>query len=238
MGRGGGGWRGCSTLVPMSHPQTQDPAGYPWAVQPRSCWVYPGGVRPVQSLALTDVEHRIAILAVGSNAAPRVLHRKLGTLLDDEVAIQPVAAAGMLIGHSAHISTPGYIPAAPALSEEDGVKSVITWLTPDQATAIDATEPNYRRTPLPPSVQVSTSGEPVDPGVEVYVYDSIHGVLGADGTVLPLTSQPEILTWLSAQIDAPLEPADLTDPQKQATVREAIARHSLAMPSGFATETG
>jgi len=177
------------------------PDGYPWVEQQLRTpgvlrWdtagfvVEPGGA---------DVRGRTPVAAVGSNAAPVVLARKLAALGSGWVAMEPRALPGVQVGHSAHVSVHGYVPAAPYVGE--GVThSVVGWFDDEQLTLLDATEPNYVRRRL-------------DDGVDVYA--SRWGVVAVDGAPVPLTGQAELLRLLRPPA---LAGGSLTDPDVAARV--------------------
>lgn len=69
--------------------------------------------------------------------------------------LEPWELAGVLVGHSAHVSVGGYIPAAP-YAGAGSTQVMLGWFEPAQLALLDATEPNYERRHL-------------DAGVDVYV---------------------------------------------------------------------
>ncbi|MEO9330499.1 hypothetical protein [Gordonia aurantiaca] len=146
------------------------------------------------------------VVAVGSNASPTVLRRKLEHLGDAAgLLLTRVRVANITVGHSAHVAARGYIPAAPVHAGQGVLGAVAAWLTPSQTEALDLTEPNYdRRT-------VNTHDHPLllddrRPGVptpdEFDLYVSRHGVLAdpAGGFVLPFGDQRTVLTWLAQKL--------------------------------------
>ncbi|GAC85734.1 hypothetical protein GP2_040_00260 [Gordonia paraffinivorans NBRC 108238] len=185
------------------------PEDYPWV--PASVLLQPlGSVAPPPNSRL--------VVAVGSNAAPSVLRRKLDHLGDAvEPALCRVRVANITVGHSAHVAARGYIPAAPVHAGQGVLTTVGAWLKPSQTEALDRTEPNYdRRT-------VNTHDHPLQladrlPGVptpdEFDLYVSRHGVLADPdgGAALPFGDQPTVLAWLArrlgvTKLDGP--PADV-----------------------------
>lgn len=157
-------------------------ADYPWPDEhARAAGVLrwdPGGfaVQPVAG----NVRGRTPVAAVGSNASPAVLARKLAALGSGEVVLEPGRLTGVQVGHSAHVSRGGYVPAAPYVGQ-GATRVVIGWFDAAQLALLDATEPNYVRRRL-------------DGGVDVYV--SRWGVVGVDGKPLPLTTQERLLARL------------------------------------------
>lgn len=139
---------------------------------------------------LTDLAGRTAVLAVGSNACAAVILRKLESVgVDSAVPFLTGAATDISVGHSAHRSVAGFIPAAPYATV--GARRILTatMFTGEQLAAIDATEPNYRRI----TVACDLRGEG---RAELYV--SRWGIIAPPGgSVLPLMSQAELFDRLS-----------------------------------------
>lgn len=140
---------------------------------------------------------RHPVVAVGSNAAPSQVRRKFH---DHEVpAIVPMTFAdvhGITPGVSAHVNRWGYIPAAPVEAPGETTRLFVLWLDERQLAALDLTEPNYDRRPLPPGRHPVTLESGVRlPACSVYV--GRHGCL-ADPTGRPrrLTPQPALIRTL------------------------------------------
>lgn len=166
--------------------------------------VQPGGA---------DVRGRTPVAAVGSNASPAVLARKLSALPEGWVALEPGELRGVQVGHSAHVSAGGYVPAAPYRGS--GTAAVVVgWFDDRQLALLDATEPNYVRRRL-------------EGGVEVYV--SRWGVVALDGRPVPLMGQAELLDLLRPPA---LAHGSLDDPAVAASV-SAWLRETCALPSGL-----
>jgi hypothetical protein len=119
-------------------------------------WLYPGTRPPTSGLlrdgnysrldALPPVAERYVVVAVGSNASPAVMHRKLATSgVDGTVPFVHAEVTGLRVGHSAHVSRAGYIAAAPILTPSTRTSVVAVLLDREQLTAVDRTEPNYVR---------------------------------------------------------------------------------------------
>lgn len=136
---------------------------YPYDLRKTPFLFDTGGVRPFRVLELrcapdtdglprvtlfaeTDsgrqtFDARIPLIASGSNAAPEQLQRKFGhTGTPAPIPVLPVAAAGLIAVHSAHVARYGAIPAT--LAREVGIDTILPLLLPDRATlkAISATE--------------------------------------------------------------------------------------------------
>jgi hypothetical protein len=96
------------------------------------------------------------------------------------VVLEPWELAGVLVGHSAHVSVGGYIPAAP-YEGAGSTQVMLGWFEPAQLALLDALEPNYERRHL-------------EAGVDVYV--SRWGVIAVGGVPVPLCTQDELLARL------------------------------------------
>ena len=180
---------------------------------------------------LERLDDRTMVLAVGANAAPAVLAAKLRRAeVGGAVGMVRAEVSGLGVGHSAHVSRGGYIPAGPYAAE--GVAMVVgLWVTAEQLTAIDATEPNYERVSLrcdDYELRLET-GRPT-PTYDLYV--SRWGVLVTAGVPLRLRTQHELfarlagdptLSTLAPWDDAQAAVRVLADPAARARVREAFA---------------
>jgi hypothetical protein len=175
--------------VHSAGPDEFDPLDYPWS-----------GTAADPTELSTD--GRTLVVAVGSNASPAVLARKLADV-DPIVPTSPCVVTGIAVGHSAHVSARGYIPAAPYAAA--GVETALHagWFTPDQLRALDDTEPNYDR------ITLSTARFPIEPPAEHFdIYRSHWGVLAENGTPLGLLGQRELFAML-ASLGAPTEEPDM-----------------------------
>ncbi len=154
------------------------------------------------SLAATPMGSRTPVVAVGSNAAPAQLRTKLlGHGAQPVVPAQRVRITGLEVGHSAHVSRGGYVPAAPFASRGARAELFVLWLDGAQRNAVDATEPGYRRQRLPEGCTVTLPCGRGLAGAEVY--RSRHGLLSLDGSApLPLRSQREVVGGLRERLDA------------------------------------
>jgi len=164
--------------------------------EPVARWAAPGGRslrRMLAELGASAMEERRPVVAVGSNAAPGQLYRKLAG--PGGPAVVPLTAArvgGLAAGVSAHVSAHGYLPAAP-IPARGPAELFVLWVDGDQLAALDLTEPNYHRRALPPSVYPVTLAGGLRAGAcEVYV--GRHGCLADhSGEPLRLTSQRELI---------------------------------------------
>lgn len=141
---------------------------------------------------LPDLAGRTAVLTVGSNACAAVVLRKLESVgVDSAVPFLAGIATGISVGHSAHRSVAGFIPAAPY--ETTGTRNtvIVNMFSDDQLAAIDATEPNYHRITIGCAVPGRDTAE---------LYVSRRGVIAVpDGPVLPLMAQPDLFRRLTEQ---------------------------------------
>jgi hypothetical protein len=119
--------------------------------------------RYLRSVGGPPAASRTPVLAVGSNASPAQLQRKLSNV--DRPTLVPITAVsvhGLVVGVSAHVSRPGYLPATPVPSADARSDLWILWLDEAELAAVDATEPNYDRVRLPDRCPVRlTTGGPV-----------------------------------------------------------------------------
>jgi hypothetical protein len=177
------------------------------------------GGSPVASL--------VPVLAVGSNASPAQLRRKLANAdLPTLVPITAVRVSGLAVGVSAHVSRPGYLPATPV--PEDGAVSDLwlVWLDTVALAAVDATEPSYERIQLPTRYPVRlTTGQPV---MRCWVYLSRYGYLiNEAGEPRRLTDQATLISALLAGIPA-LRTLGGTSPQEWIErTHDPVARHAI-----------
>lgn len=172
-----------------------------------------------------DREERTPVLAYGSNAAPKVLSRKLA-LSDQPVLVVPARLREFDVVYSAHISPYGAIPATLQRSPGTEVRVHVIYMTPAQIGVISATEPNYEPELLEGVCCQLEDGEELS---EVSAYVSRHGCLLVDGSELalaaiaangrtfPAAAEPEAMELVRSALcpDIDLETfvlANVTDP--------------------------
>lgn len=131
-----------------------------------------------------DREARTPVLAYGSNAAPKVLSRKLA-LSDQPVLVVPARLRDFDVVYSAHISPYGAIPATLQRSPGTEVRVHVIYMTSAQIGVISATEPNYEPQLLEDVECRLEDGEELR---EVSAYVSRHGCLLVDGAELALAA--------------------------------------------------
>ncbi|WP_232016725.1 hypothetical protein [Gordonia insulae] len=148
------------------------------------------------------------------------------------------------MGHSAHVSARGYVPAAPYRAAGISLRTVGAWLTDHETDALDQTEPNYDRMMLSTADHQVVAPTVVPQTFSLYV--SRHGVLAdpTSGTPLPLGPQRTVLSWLDAHLadpalSGPVEDAcvRLTDPTVRARVTGDMRSAGLVRPSHLSAHT-
>lgn len=147
------------------------------------------------------VRQRTLVLAVGSNASPAVMRRKFAALgVAPVVPFVAVAAEGLAVGHSAHVSLSGFVAATGFRQAGVCTPTFVSLLEPTQLDCLDVTEPNYERRLLTcDEVPVTLDGDALAP--QIQLYDSRWGVLSAPAgsqlrsprTLLP---QDDLYSWL------------------------------------------
>lgn len=141
---------------------------------------------------------RDPVLAVGSNGSPAQLRRKLAGRAGLTVPMTYVTVGGLFSGVSAHVSRPGYVPAAPVVAPGATGRFIVLWLDEEQSAVMDGTEPNYRRIRLPATV---TASPEVDGLAGCQMYAGRHGCLvDRHGRPFRLTGQAELLSGLLADL--------------------------------------
>jgi hypothetical protein len=132
---------------------------------------------------------RVPVLAIGSNAAPGVLAKKLACLPGDwAVPVLRARIADLAVVYSAHYSAYGAIPATLGYFPGVHAEVFVMWLTHEQLVAVHATESlgvNYRYADLRGLRLVCGDG-PVP--VVVGCYISLHGCLLREGRPVALST--------------------------------------------------
>jgi hypothetical protein len=145
------------------------------------------------------IGERHPVLAVGSNGSPAQLRRKLAGRTGVLVPMTYAEVGGLVPGVSAHVSRPGYVPAAPVLQPGATGRLVVLWLDDVQLAVVDETEPNYHRIRLPEEVTVALDG--AGPLACCRVYAGRHGFLtDRSGRPFRLTGQAALLCGLLADL--------------------------------------
>ncbi|WP_165368261.1 hypothetical protein, partial [Phytoactinopolyspora endophytica] len=170
-------------------------------------------VRPsLRRLGVAGLDERCPVIAVGSNASPAQLWRKLAGVSGHLVVpITLVTVDDLAAGVSAHVSRAGYLPATPVAAPGERPTLAVVWLDAHQLPVMDSTEPNYDRSPLPVDrfpqlLEAETlAGRPCE------IYVSRHGCL-AETTGGPMRTrpQPEVIRTVLAESPALRELAGVT----------------------------
>lgn len=205
----------------------------------------------LERLAREPQGEKALVLAVGSNACPGVLHRKLAAGgARDTVPFLTGILHGCAVGHSAHVSVPGYVAAAPYRDEAAATPVYATLLDAQQLACVDRTEPNYvRRVLAGRECRLGLDGGIEQPG-ELYLYDSRWGVLAPpDAPPLALRSQAALHDYLRAHwkpyggllAEAGLQDDRVEDlphrlaaePHLRTRIRETLRSTGWSRPSGL-----
>lgn len=195
-----------TTVVAQLAPRNCDAAavelalGYPWARPPGSYLLTPGRVEMLGNMAAESRERLIArftvggerlpVLAIGSNAAPEVLERKLAHFAaEDDRAV--LALTGRLhdfdVGAAAQPTLYGSMPATLFPSPGTAVCATVLWVTPAQFTQLTWSELSYRLGKLRTRFDVEESATSFD---EVLVFVSRFGAFCVDGRPVALAAIP------------------------------------------------
>ena len=186
---------------------------------------------------------RTAVVAVGSNASPGVVHRKLAVAgVATTVPFLLGRLHGVACGHSAHVSRHGYLPAAPYAAADAVTAVTVSWFTDEQLAVMDASEPHYARRRVAARVlELVVTDTP-----DSWLYDSVWGVLAERGGArLTVGTQRAVLTLLAqrwppfgrlggdaatlGEVTAVLA----TDSALRARWREELAHSGWALESGL-----
>ncbi|MEQ6901528.1 hypothetical protein, partial [Nocardioides sp. YIM 152588] len=158
--------------------------------------------RLLDRLGATPLAGRVAVLAVGSNASPGVLGPKL--VAAGVAPVVPFVVAGvdgLAVGHSAHVSRPGFVPAAPFPAPGAVGTAVAGLLDADQLRCLDATEPNYVRRPVARVPRALPGAVRRHGSDHAFVYCSRWGVIAPPGAApLPLMGQAALLRLLDGAL--------------------------------------
>ena len=149
-----------------------------------------------------DVNSRYPVLAFGSNAAPAQLLDKFHRLKPAQRVIPVTRASvmGFVLGHSPHISNPGYLPyvVVNGCGAAD-LDVFVLWLDSAQLSCSNETEPNYDLVPVPGDRYPLT----LESAETISAYSAYKGKWGALqwlGEIRPARAgtQREVFTGLAA----------------------------------------
>jgi hypothetical protein len=171
---------------------------------------------------------RVPVLAVGSNAAPAQIRRKLSTAgLAAAVPITAAIVDGLSVGVSAHVGKAGYIPATPVPDPLAKSQPMwVTWLAPEELRTVDETEPNYDRMHVPAACSIRlTAGQALS---ECWLYVSHHGYLiDRSGEPRKLTDQSGLISSLLAEMPVLTELAGTTPEEWISRARDQSTRDGI-----------
>ncbi|WP_052500495.1 hypothetical protein [Arthrobacter sp. SPG23] len=237
-----------------------DPLLYPWDPPETSGVVGADGFLPLEPSSGLDealaqanaapLESRSLVVSIGSNASADVMRRKFAAYRQPVSPVLPMVRGqlhNIAVGHSAHVSSAGYIAAAPYPRPGERTAVWVSWLDDLQLTALDETEPNYRR------IQLDGGACPLalDHGErpeDFSLFTSRWGVLtDGDGGKLPFVDQSVLFGLLAgsgtgdqaeegkAVFDGPPElvAEQLARPSVQAWARDWFSSAGLAAPADF-----
>ena len=193
----------------MTVPPLLPALGYPWAPPATSglltrdrYWPVNGTPHIIEQVEADTIRHggvpftdRTLAVAVGSNASPHVLARKLWDVLDAGVPFASGTVVGIAVGHLATVATRGFIPAAPYPAPGARTRLWGSWLTDEQLAALDATEPNYRRVRITQDDYHFTFDDGTVPD-SYDVYESLVPLLSDGTNPLGLRTQRELFDEL------------------------------------------
>ena len=223
-------------------------------------WSYPGSPATCSGLLdgdrftprrPSDLLHlagdRSVVVAVGSNASPAVMHRKLARHgVAGTVPLVAGTLAGCAVGHSAHVSVPGFVAAAPYEDAHAVTPVYVTLLDAAQVRCVGLSEPSYVRRRLVPGRCVLELEGGTRPAT-FDLYDSRFGLLAPPGgPPLGLRPQEALHAYLRAHwppydgllgTGTPREVMHLlaADAHLRTRVREALAETGWTRDSGLAS---
>jgi hypothetical protein len=146
------------------------------------------------------LDSRFVVVSIGSNSSPAVMRRKFANYRHPVSRVLPLIQGQLHnigVGHSAHVSKPGYIAAAPHVQPGECTTVWVSWLDERQMMALDETEPNYRRIQLNGEAcpLVLDNGERPE---TFSLFTSRWGVLtDGNGGKLPFLDQPALFRLLA-----------------------------------------
>lgn len=181
---------------------------------------------------------RRALIAIGANASPRALRRKLADLSGDDAEL--LVATGTLrdvaIAPSAHLAIYGALPSTLLRVPGASARAALMLVTDAQLEAIGITEFNYHVVRLPAAD--FTAELAIDQFEDPLAYVSSHGAFAPDGAHLGDLTQAEVLDRAAAVVLG--ESADGRELVRRTiedygwAVRHAIPRlGELALPVGL-----
>lgn len=147
------------------------------------------------------MSERHLVVAVGSNASPDVMRRKLWSYGQGAQILLPFipgVARGLRVGHAALCTVRGYVPASPVADPKATTVLWASWFDDVQMAALDSTEPNYTRILVTQDDHPFTLANGEAP-TNYFLYEALRGLLHVDGEPLPLMTQPQIFQHLAGR---------------------------------------
>jgi hypothetical protein len=174
--------------------------GYPWERPAGSYEWREGEARPLAELEEPEREDlieryaaadpRLPLLAIGSNAAPEVLARKLGHFTEEEDRAALVLSGHLHefdVGAAAQPTIYGSMPATVFESPGTAVAASVLWLTPAQFTQLTWSEVTYHLGRLHTRFEIADAEMGFD---DVLVFVSRFGTFCVEGEPAALAAVP------------------------------------------------
>jgi hypothetical protein len=166
---------------------------------------------------------RTAVLAVGSNASPAQLHRKVVTLSTGQVVpVLQATVTGLVIGFSRHITVYGAIPMTPMTRDGATTTAFVTFLDADQLAVVTTSEgANYELVRYRADGNISVTSADGAVVADVSAFVTTRGLLHLDGeAVVAPVSQAQLWERLATAWAPRPEHAGL--PATPAAIVEAL----------------
>lgn len=187
----------------------------------------------MQGLAGADFQHRVPVLASGSNGSPARLREKFGT--EGVIPVTRVRLHGLITAYAARITSYGSVPATLAAAPRATTIVHCTWLTGDQLEIMHQSE----------SIGVGYAFSAVDPGIcqaidgphptDAAAYISLSGFL-PDGNGKPVSLELHDQSAAQAIVRSLIDHDDgqdsfiasnILNPDHRARVNRQLAPHGV-----------
>jgi len=223
----------------------RDPAGYPGDRLPFDFLLDGDRIDPLTADPTPVLECRHAVVAFGSNAAPAQLVAKFGSAAGP-IAVTRARVRGFALGHSPHVSIPGYLPWVLVHAPRSQVRCALLWLDDRQRAVLDATEPNYHLAAVDP-VRYPLATPATGPVTTYAAYRGRWGALRWPGDERPAgaTTQAALFErlgtfgWFRDLIGAVGLAASqrrlAVDADLRERVHDALTARQMVVPDGWST---
>lgn len=223
----------------------RDPAGYPGDRLPFDFLLDGDRIDPLPADPTPVLERRHAVVAFGSNAAPAQLVAKFGSAAGP-IAVTRARVRGFALGHSPHVSIPGYLPWVLVHAPRSQVRCALLWLDDRQRAVLDATEPNYHLAAVDP-VRYPLATPATGPVTAYAAYRGRWGALRWPGDERPAgaTTQAALFErlgtfgWFRDLIGAVGLAASqrrlAADADLRERVHDALTARQMVVPDGWST---